>query len=282
MLFLALVTTASGYEYLFPKPGSVHVSRFSNIIVRFEKQSNQLKNLHSFVTMNGTKSGNIQGTIEQASDGRTNLFNPTLPFMPGETITVHINPDFRTPGKSTHAIHYQFQVSDEEFIPLPAEITGRTTDVATSTATVGKAKVLANGVSIPSDFPRVRITIRNNPDTGYIFLNNWGGQPYNMILDNFGEPIWYLRTPDRRRDFKVQDNGELSMLVREGYPQGQGFITLDDTYTENGYYHAVNGYATDEHEVQLLENGCYLLLGVRGEIVDMSQYVSGGQKRGTV
>ena len=31
--------------------------------------------------------------------------------------------------------------------------------------------VVVNGISVPSDFPWVDITINQNPDTGYIFLN---------------------------------------------------------------------------------------------------------------
>ena len=69
------------------------------------------------------------------------------------------------------------------------------------------------------------------------------------------------------------------MLVRDasGYEFGQGFIAMDRNYRVVDTYHAVNGYATDEHELQILPDGSYYLIGIRGETVDMSRYVNGGR-----
>ena len=139
--------------------------------------------------------------------------------------------------------------------------------------------VVVNGISVPSDFPWVDITINQNPDTGYIFLNNWGGQPYNMILDNNGFPVWYRRTPDRRRDFKVQPHNRLSMLVRNG---GEAFIVMDSTYTIIDTLRAGAGYTTDEHEFQMLPDGHYLMIGHKEETVDMTQYLAGANPHATV
>ncbi len=147
------------------------------------------------------------------------------------------------------------------------------------------AMIMANGVSVPSDFPQVYISVNNNPSEGYIFLNNWRNyHPFDMILDNTGSPIWYLRTPnnDRRRDFKVQKNGWLTMLIRFGYGDGIGHIALDQNYNYIKTFRAVNGYSTDEHELQVLEDGGYLLIAIKDSTVDMSQYVAGGSTHATV
>ena len=54
---------------------------------------------------------------------------------------------------------------------------------------------MANGVTVPSDFPQVTITARGNPAADYIWLENVGqnGQSYNMILDTWGTGLLQAR-----------------------------------------------------------------------------------------
>ena len=76
---------------------------------------------------------------------------------------------------------------------------------------------MPNGVSVPTDFPYINITTSNNPDPEYIFIDNRGGNgdPWNVIFDNSGQPVWYSKYPDERRDMKVQHNGVMTMLARD-------------------------------------------------------------------
>jgi hypothetical protein len=132
-----------------------------------------------------------------------------------------------------------------------------------------------NGVSVPGDFPRIKITINNQPDSSPIFLDNrgGGGHPYNVIFDNSGSPIWYARMPDERRDMKVQKNGVLTMLARDN---GNHFSGFDTNYHLIKTYWADNGYGVDEHELQVLPDGHYFLIGLRGETVDMTRFIPNG------
>jgi len=142
--------------------------------------------------------------------------------------------------------------------------------------------IMPNGVSVPSDFPLINITTAGpNPDPDYIFLDNrgGGGHPYNVIFDNAGSPIWYMREPDERRDMKVQHNGVLTLLARTG---GYRFVGLNTNYQEIASYWGVNGYGVDEHELQVLADGSYLLVALRSETVDMSRYVAGGNPAASV
>ncbi len=157
--------------------------------------------------------------------------------------------------------------------------------------TFENATITANGVSVPSDFPRIAITINDNPDTGYIFLNNRFGQPYTMILDNAGLPVWYWRTPYTQRNFKVEDNGMLTMIVRASYGKpdvfdgnkNMGYIVLNQNYAIVDSIHAANGYWIDEHDLKMLEDGSYFLIACYDSSgIDMSQYVNGGQTDATV
>ncbi len=137
-------------------------------------------------------------------------------------------------------------------------------------------------MSVPSDFPHVEVSVNKETADGYLFLNNWGGEPYSMILNNNGEPIWYWNTPNRYRCLQVQPNGYLTLFVRNGSDHGDCYYVMDSTYTVIDSLYAVDGYETDEHELQLLPDGGYLLIGRRQETVDMSRYVDGGQKNATV
>jgi hypothetical protein len=153
--------------------------------------------------------------------------------------------------------------------------------LALAQASPGQAGIMPNGVSVPSDFPFINITINGNPDPEYIFIDNrgGGGKNYNVIFDNSGSPVWYMKMPDERRDMKVQQNGVLTMLARTG---GYRFVGLNTNYEQIAEYWAANGYSTDEHELQLLADGTYLLIGGRSQTMDMSRYISGGNPAASV
>ena len=143
-----------------------------------------------------------------------------------------------------------------------------------SPASPGKAGIMPNGVSVPSNFPFISITTNNNPCADPIFIDNrgGGGQCYNVIFDNSGSPIWYQRMPDERRDMKVQPNGVLTLLARD---KGQYFYGMNTHYEKIAEYWTKNGYSVDEHELQMLADGTYFLIGLNGQTVDLSRYVSG-------
>jgi len=305
-----------GYMYLSPIPGAEYVSSQTKyFLVRFETVSPyDITNLSTFINVTGAVSGRHAGQTRIATDSRTVIFEVSSTFTSNELVTVTLAPtiDPCDPGV-VEPYQYQFMISGR--MPSPLSAPANTLPQAPSSgsaageqlvstqampdteygaspaadmpvmteaaAAPGEAGIMPNGVSVPSDFPHINITINNNPDSGYIFLDNRGGGgiPYNVIFDNTGSPIWYMRMPDERRDMKVQRNGVLTMLARTG---GYRFVGLDSTYQQVATYQAVNGYSTDEHELFVLENGYYLLIGLRSQTVDMSQYVSGGNPNASV
>jgi hypothetical protein len=264
-----------GYQYLSPKPNARWVDKMTIIVIRFEDvKPSDIINLNDFIAVTGSKSQVCPGIIRAASDNKTINFKPISPFSPGETVRVRLAPQLNSQSQlRLDPIEYIFTISEtNEALPLlKIEETQTKANVLSFNRqfklnTVGKAQITANGVSVPSDFPRFMVTANTNPADGYIFLNNWGNQPYDMILENDCNPVWYWRTPDRRRDFKVQKVGNdsiLTMLVRSGYPFGQGYIALNNHYTVIDSFYAVNGYSTDEHELQVFEDGRYFLIGIR-------------------
>lgn len=290
-----LLTTATptygvpnGYQYLHPIPDSKYVPSETTLIVRFESVSpDRIRNLDGFISVSGGTSGAHPGRTRIASDGKTVLFTADDPFIPGETVTVALDPD--VPSQRPEFFRYTFKVienstsavsdSDEAAPPL------RPDPGALKRRAVSQPATFPNGVSVPSDFPYVEVTVNDNPAPGYIFIDNRGGgpgRPYNVIFDNDGNPVWYDITPAERRDPKVQANGWFTMMIRGGYGGGGwGFIALNDKYEHVKTFRATNGYSTDEHELQVLEDGGWLVIG-RRDIHNFDMTAYGGQANATV
>ncbi len=279
-----------GYLYLSPVPDAEYVSAQTRyVLVRFSSVSPlDVTNLSSFIAVRGASSGQHTGVAHLAGDGRTVIYQMGQDFTANELVTITLTPLLR-PGAAGTADPYQYQLrvtgpmsaawlqpqaappKDQGPVPSPSDL-GKGP---------GYAAVMPNGVSVPSDFPQINITVNNNPDPEYIFIDTrgGGGKPYNVIFDNSGSPIWYQLMPDERRDMKVQHNGLLTMLARTG---GYRFVGLNTNYNEIASYWAVNGYSTDEHELQVLADGRYLLIGLRNNTVDMTRYLPGASTAASV
>lgn len=279
------------YQYLYPAPGSSRIPPEAGLIIRLNGiAADAIANLHTFIRVQGQGGRHYAGTCRIASDKKTILFTPERHFQKGEEITVTLTPITRNAAITPFT--FRFEVSPSDALPLSADKedgpAGLMKQTAPGTILSGQAMIMPNGVSVPANFPHINITVNDNPDDEYIFIDNRGGRgvPFNVIFDNTGSPVWYWQVPDERRDFKVQANGWATMIIRWGYEEfggsGQGFLALDEHYQPVKTFYASNGYYTDEHELQVLEDGGYLLIGRREETVDMSQYVSGGKKNATV
>lgn len=269
-----------GYQYLDPRPESEYVARETRLLIRFQKaRPMDLVNLTSFVQVVREKSGPHTGNATIAGDGRTVVFEPSTPFTGNEVVDVALVPLWSGPqAESTGPIQYRFYILRSAAAPLPADDMADLKALAAASQTAsqtlaaaeslpGQPTIMGNGVSVPGDFPYVSITKCRNPGDGYIFIAYHGETPYALILDNSGAPAWYRRGTGAE-DFKVQKNGMITEIQYKGYDQN--FNRVKD-------FHAVNGYDTDAHDLQVLEGGGYLLLGARSiKNVDMSRLVNGG------
>ena len=285
-MILPCSLVSSEFRYLHPKPGASWVPREAPVIVRFENTvPREIQNLQTCVMITGSKSGHVPGEPVISSDERTLIVRHNIPFMSGEKIDIDIQPVVKK-GQVAPAYTYSFFVA-----PVQCNITSEQTyrdspalQKSVSGSRYPKNKdgvIILNGVSVPSDFPFIDISVNDNPDTGYIFTNYQRNRYFNLILDNQGAPYFYWIVPDDRRDFKVQPNGTLTMTVRQGYGGG-GYIAVDNTYAVVDTFFAPEGYTIDEHELVVMENGHYLVTALDQRIIDMSQKVQGGKKNATV
>jgi hypothetical protein len=93
-----------------------------------------------------------------------------------------------------------------------------------------------------------------------------------MIFDRLGKLVYYRTflggsAPTTTADFKLQPNGQMSFFS----PVLARFYLMDSTFTVVDSIEAV-GYDTDTHELQILENGHYLILGRETRTMNLTQY----------
>lgn len=278
---LLLAMQLPGLEYASPAPDAKYVARQSTIIIRLADETPPAEWLENFIRVTGKKSGPVSGNVSLASDGKSIIFQPQHAFVAGDHISVELH---------LHAgdapLSYQFSVcKDEQPAPaflMPDEMDPEPAQRASLSKAAAAPRIMPNGVSVPADFPHINVTINKNPSAGYIWLNNWREQgPYNIIFDNDGSPVWYERFADgdRRRNFLVQKNGIITMLTRH---DGERYLGYDQNFNLIDEFKPAGGYSNDEHELQVLENGHYLIIGRRNVIVDMSKIISGGKKNANV
>lgn len=276
----------------------------------------------SFITVTGAISGPHSGVTQVAGDGRTVVFTMPVDFSQNELVTVMLNPQLAGGARGRLTLYeYQFMITAPMPASLSAAVFSCTMPVPTGdnsddgglsgglsqgpSSTRGTlmtlnttmipndskrlsltggpvmaaaAVIMPNGVSVPSDFPKVTTTINSNSSPGYLFLDTGNGsKPYTMILNDNGLPIWYRR--GRMENFKVEQNHLIT-----GYPDPTigGFPAFDRNLNYIKTFCTTNGYVTDSHELKVLTDGSYLMLGVRLNTVDMSKYVVGGRTNAVV
>jgi hypothetical protein len=269
--------------YIHPKPGSEYVTPQSNILIKIKNEfANDLKSKDFQFKVEGEQSGSHPGEIIISDN--TIIFNPRSDFQTSEKVSV----TFTARNLNWNdTLKYSFTTSNiKEFDPeilLSVSDDYKLWDQQDHSEfdfeTKGKVTTI-NGVSVPSDFPHFAPSILNDGIAeGRIFLNNWIGNPYIMILENDGTPYFYQRVEDRSRDFKVQPNG---MLTRRYLGNLWGFVGMDSNYTVIDTFLCTNGYGTDEHEIYMLEDGHYFLIALGYRYVDMSVIVPGGNPNAIV
>ena len=266
---------SNSWIYISPEQNAKYVSVKTNFIFRSSKKfENNIDPGNLAVTVKGEKSGGHTGQLILSGDGSTFIFKPAEEFLPDEKVSVNINAE----ALDIKPLKYVFTTSDiSNYDP---KVWGKNSanlqlnKELNVQDTVGAITVI-NGVSMPSDFPKMHISISKKPSRGKIFIGNWGGTPYAMILENDGTPYFYQRFNgfDQVRDFKVQPAGTLTLRL---YGNLNCFVEMDSQYTVIDTLRAGNGYETNDHECLLLPNHHCFILGNDYQHIDMSKLVSGG------
>lgn len=118
---------------------------------------------------------------------------------------------------------------------------------------------------VPTDFPRLDVDRPGEPaagwyltTSGFVSPNPSVNGPYLVILDHYGAPVWYKRTPVPMMDAKRLSDGRLAFTPSYG-PFGidarQGYWLSDLAGTSTTKQRTVDGLLTDHHDYVELPGG---------------------------
>ncbi|MFC1568735.1 aryl-sulfate sulfotransferase [bacterium] len=246
------------FNYLHPKPNAQYVNTQTNLILRW-KHSSTVDQLEFLV--NGSKSGEMSGELRINEQPFTYIYDPHVSFQSEELVTVTILMNdqqfifsFNTaqPGPRFYPKASQDLLED----PVSSE---------RQLHAFGEPTIFANGVSVPSDFPYLNITVNDDSDSGKIILNRRDSNaPYILIFNNDGSPFWYQRVDYNMREFKKQATGLLTGLTMTNDPYfgliPGSYIGMDSTYAVVDSFYSGPGTYIDEHDLLVLPNGHYLVI----------------------
>lgn len=288
------VLEKSNYKYISPVPNSKYIMPENNIALRHGDRIDE-ESLQNFgMLVSGSESGRITGKIKLSTDGKTLIFNPNKPFQFSEKIQVKTSGLVKTyKGECIQPVNFSFYITDN--IPhLPKdyiwkeELKYHQSFIRNNSGNYSPRNKSINEFNLPEDYPDFSVEVLNNPSVeGYYFIapfGYWGwfpdATPYLIIHDTTGAPVFYRKLDYEPYDFKLNENGLLSFYYNNwpdsrNYVMNKSFDIIDD-------YTMQNGYGSDFHEFFMLENGHAFVMDYDPQIVDMSQYVTGGVENATV
>ncbi len=128
------------------------------------------------------------------------------------------------------------------------------------------------------DYPQIVVDVNINPSDDYLFLGLTAlGAGHLLILDNDATPVFYKKVEGVIFNFLWQENGELTYNI---FPDSS--FGLDSSGTIVNKFFAPDSFEFNFHELTVLEEGTYYVLGEEHIVVDLSQIVPGGQANATL
>lgn len=131
---------------------------------------------------------------------------------------------------------------------------------------------------IPANYPEIEILKNSSPSEDYLFLGlTAGGAGHLMIVDNRTIPVFYKRIQGTIFNFLWQKNSELTYNIIPNSSYG-----LDSSGNLVNRFFAPDSFNFDFHELTVLEDGTYYVLGQENVVVDLSGIVPGGHVNATL
>ncbi|MFO7445795.1 MAG: aryl-sulfate sulfotransferase [Ignavibacteriaceae bacterium] len=290
---LAKGQTSKQFKYISPVPGSNLNPPESNIIIRMgdDFDASALSDASLF-NVTGSKSGKHSGKVVLTEDNKTVLFYPDKRFANGETVTVEL----KGGSRNITPFSYSFETSKTDMNKIVRSESGKYfrhfVSEAPKNFSVGKTSLQKTNdfhrEYLPEDFPQFTVDSINNPAPGYISFSpfNFGlftpnAVPisyYLIITDNYGVPVFYRKIPWGALDFKKQRTGVLSYydVATEQY------YLLDSLYNLTDSLSMQNGYPTDLHELEILDNGHALMMAYDYQQYPMDTVIFNGDSNAVV
>ncbi|HUI28901.1 MAG TPA: aryl-sulfate sulfotransferase [Candidatus Acidoferrales bacterium] len=292
--------SGSHVVYVSPVPGSAYLTPSTNIIIRSDESIDAASLAgDGLFTIVGSLSGDHAGNAVLASDRRTIIFKPIVPFSLGEIVSVSIVRRLLTADGDTISLNpFSFRISGRNLNAdkaLIAEIAAANSEIPDvhpesptnqTSRTMNEPQLKNEFEGLPANFPTLKVTQSDNPSPGYIFLSTISSPissdygHYLIMADNQGSPVFYkYMGSDQAWDFTMQPTGVLTysypFIDPTRYVMNTSFQIIDS-------FKCGNGYIDDGHEMKILPDGNVILLADDYEQIDMSKIVPGGDTNAVV
>ena len=130
--------------------------------------------------------------------------------------------------------------------------------------------ILFSTLAFPTELDFEIVVQEEGASTKNLIFHTMNNQ-FLAILDSNLNPYWQIKVSEIGLDFKVNQNN-LTYFQKDS----TSWIVLNSDMQEVDTLKCTNGLKADYHDIQLLENGGYILQSYHDEIMDMSQYIADG------
>ncbi|HMQ68919.1 MAG TPA: aryl-sulfate sulfotransferase [Ignavibacteria bacterium] len=271
ILFSNFNLTNAKIIYTDPTDNAGSVNTENNIIISFDEKI-LTRDITSKLIVSGSVSGIHKGGIIFTRDKQSLIFKPDQPFALNEKVNVELK-NVKTTGMKNHNMSFSFYTQKAK---LEVDALRYYDDEDPSF----NRNVNSNNYSmLPA--PALTVEISNNPTSGLLYTNSSQNilyPPHLIIADENGNPVFTREEPNGVVDFKRQPNGLMTYYSRTR----RMFLSMDNDFNVNDSFYCGNGYITNIHDMQLLDNGNYLLTSYDPQPVDMSVIVPGGNPNAIV
>lgn len=142
--------------------------------------------------------------------------------------------------------------------------------------------------SLPSDFPKPTILVKDSPAPGNILygVSGKGFGTYIAMMDTSGNIKKYKKTPSNISNLAVQSNGLIiyNQAIKnyfKAYSEAKIYIADTSLNTIDSIISG-NGFVPGPHSSMILPNGHYLYTSFEPYNIDMSKVVKGGNPNAVV
>ena len=227
------------------------------------------------LTLHGSYSGAHIGRLRLSDDGETLLFQPSVPFLPGEVATCQIAAGIRSlAGDTFTEASFIFTIAEARPAAMLDAIVSMSGNEGLRDS--DRDNVL-EAASAPGDPPLLRVVTTGATGPGDVFLSDFRfdnpSYPSHLLtVRNDGSLSFFRPLAGQGLDFKRQGD-------RLTYFDGMaaGYYALNPLHAVVDSFRCGNGYETDPHELVLLPNGHALLMAYDPQRFDMSRVVLGGR-----
>ena len=268
VLSAASVHAVTGVHALrsYPHRSARNVNVLTSIGISYNEALDSSALETGSISVTGSTNGAYSGSLTLSVDCKTLIFQPSHPFLAGETISVY--------ARSLRLAGGDGSTSPEAFTFATA---------ARPTPRVTNPEITSQPLSIPDtgNLPKIYVTKNVKPYPGEIYFSNIfdpNGIGYRIRVNTDGKITFAKRTSGFATDYKANPNGTYSWV---NYWAGHAYIS-DQSDKIIDSVSGKNGFPLDIHEFRFTPEGNYMIIADDVVDTDMSQLIPGGNTHAAV